>query len=111
MREAIRIRNRERMWTPEMRKNASKGQEGLIKNPPPITDESRKKMSEKGKGRRKSEEHRQKIGAFHKGRKRSEETRERIRQAMIQRHKQARALTESQSRIEDFPPVEVATAS
>lgn len=64
--------------TPENKRKNSEGQ----KRRKPISDETRKKLSEKGKGRKLSEQHKNKVRAARIGIRRSDETRAKMSQNM-----------------------------
>lgn len=74
--------------TEEIRKKIS---EGVRRNPPkiirkPVSPETRKKMSEAGKGRKLSPEHIEKIRQRNLGSHVSDETKEKLRQANLGKH-------------------------
>ena len=98
MRDKIAQRNRERVWTPEMRNNSSKAREGITSISPKITEESRRKMSLKGRGRKKSEETKKKIEACHKGKKLSEETKSKLAESWDDKRRETLATKNKEFR-------------
>lgn len=71
--------------TEETKRKMSESKKGKPRTCPllPVTDETRKKLSEAGRGRKLSEETKQKIAESKKGKPRSEETREKLRKANL----------------------------